>query len=179
VEADIGLSVRFHEILRQQHLDRFRLGVVNLHGAPLPDMRGSMCDAAAIIEGRTEFGTSLHWMDTGIDTGPILAVRRFPIEPDDTVYELFEQSNSLGFQLIQETLISIVEGNLQGISQHTYIEQSGIPVKTYYAKEVLKYKRLSAGLSEEELWNLTRAFQFPGHDPAHIQTDKGKIILTV
>jgi methionyl-tRNA formyltransferase len=179
VEADIGLSVRFHEILRQPHLDRFRLGVVNLHGAPLPEMRGSMCDAAAIVEGRSEFGTSLHWMDTGIDTGPILAVHRFSIDSSDTVYELFERSNRYGLELIKETLVHIAEGRLQGIPQSAAIAHSGTSAKTYYAKEVLKLKQLSVGFSGEELWNRTRAFQFPGHEPAHIITDKGKINISV
>jgi methionyl-tRNA formyltransferase len=168
VEADIGLSVRFHEILRPQHLERFRLGVVNLHGAPLPDMRGSMCDAAAILEGRSEYGTSLHWMDKGIDTGPILAVRRFPIEAEDTVFELFQQSNQLGLDLIKETLPHIAKGKLRGIPQQEYMNNTGITAATYYAKQVLKYKQLSADLSEEEIRKRTRAFQFPGHEPVSI-----------
>jgi methionyl-tRNA formyltransferase len=168
MDADIGLSVRFHEILRAQHLARFRLGVVNLHGAPLPDMRGSMCDAAAILEERTEFGTSLHWMDKGIDTGPILAVRRFPIAAEDTVFELFQKSNELGLELIKETLAHIATGRLQGIPQQEYMDNIGITSATYYADQVLKYKQLSAGLSEEEIERRTRAFQFPGHEPVSI-----------
>jgi methionyl-tRNA formyltransferase len=172
LEADIGLSVRFHEILRPKHLKRFLLGVVNLHGAPLPDMRGSMCDAAAIIEGRSEFGTSLHWMDKGIDTGPILAVRRFPINAADTVYELFQQSNQLGLELIKETLVHIAMGKLRGTSQQEYMNQTGIQAATYYAEQVLTYKLLSAKLSSEEVKRRIRAFQFPGHVPARFMSDQ-------
>ncbi|NHN29391.1 methionyl-tRNA formyltransferase [Paenibacillus agricola] len=168
MEADFGLSVRFHEILRPQHLARFRLGVVNLHGAPLPDMRGSMCDAAAIVEGRSEFGTSLHWMDKGVDTGPILAVRRFPIAEEDTVFELFQQSNELGLELIKETLVYIATGRLRGVPQQEYMDKLGITATTYYADQVLKYKQLPAGLSKEETSRRIRAFQFPGHEPVRI-----------
>lgn len=179
IEADIGLSVRFHQIFRERHLRRFRLGVVNLHGAPLPEMRGSMCDAAAIMEKRHEYGTSLHWMDTGIDTGDLLAEQRFPIHANDTVYDLFRKSNEYGLQLIQSHLMSIIRGDINGKSQQQLATERGIEPRTYVIKDVLEYKKIPSGIAADTLWNVVRAFQFPGHVPAYTESEFGNVYYTI
>ncbi|WP_018757581.1 formyltransferase family protein [Paenibacillus terrigena] len=179
IDADIGISVRFHEVLRQEHLDCFKLGVINLHAAPLPEMKGSMCVVAAIIEDRKEYGTSIHWMNTKVDAGDVLAVHRFDISENDTSYDLFLKCNHHGLLLIKEHLFSIIDGTIQGQPQQVLAEQWGISSKMYLKKDVLQYKEVTSNLSEEELWNRTRAFQFPGHEPAYVTTPRGRINLTV
>ncbi|WP_420391417.1 formyltransferase family protein [Acuticoccus sp.] len=116
-EADLGLSVRFHQILRRRHLDRFVRGVVNMHGAPLPDMRGSMCECAAILEGRRTFGVSLHMMDEGVDTGPILAVDRFDVPRDATAKSLLSEANRRGVALVRGHFDDILAGRLEARPQ--------------------------------------------------------------
>lgn len=156
--ADLGLALRFHRILRRRHLDRFRNGVVNLHGAPLPDMRGSMCDAAAIVEGRREFGTSLHFMDEGVDSGPLLAVDRFPVLPSDRGFDLFRRANARGLELIKRLLGDIASGALAATPQG--------PGRTYRAAEVLALKAMPRSLSAAEVERRRRAFDFPSAPPA-------------
>lgn len=75
--ADLGLSVRFHRILRRRHLDRYRLGVVNLHRAPLLGLRGSMCEYIVLHERRSTYGASLHWMGEGADSGVCSSANAF------------------------------------------------------------------------------------------------------
>jgi methionyl-tRNA formyltransferase len=178
LRPDLVLSVRFHALLRRRHLESAALGVINLHGAPLPEMRGSMCDAMAIVEGRAEFGTSLHWMDEGIDTGDLLAVERFPIGPRDTVYDLFRQANHRGLELIQKHLLAAASGKLPGCSQETICRQEGIVPTTYRAGDVLPLKEVRPGLRPEQIFNRARAFHFPGHEPACWDTPAGRIHLT-
>ena len=129
--ADLGLSFRFHRILRRRDLDAFSLGIVNVHGAPLPEMRGSMCDAAALLEGRSEFGASLHWMDEGIDSGDLLAVERFPIAATDTVWDLFRRSNEVGLDLVDRKLSQILSGEAVGRAQSEVAREEGVEIKTY------------------------------------------------
>ncbi|MBG9737717.1 formyltransferase family protein [Paenibacillus alvei] len=179
LEADIGLSVRFHELLRSEHIARFRYGVVNLHGAPLPEMRGAMCNIMAILENRQQFGTSLHWMDDGIDSGNIIDVRRFPIEPHHTAYDLFCRANELGLELIRQWLPSIVEGTAPSCPQAEVAKELGVSVKTYYKNQIQNYKEIKQGANPNELWNTVRAFHFPGHTPAYIKTPYGDVTLQV
>lgn len=110
--ADLGVAIRFDQILRARHLERFVLGVVNLHGAPLPEMRGSFCECAAILERRGEFGVSLHLMDDGVDTGPLLCVERFEIADDATAGELLREANRRGMGLVREHVKAYADGRL-------------------------------------------------------------------
>jgi methionyl-tRNA formyltransferase len=178
LKPDLALSVRFHAILRRRHIQSARLGVVNLHGAPLPEMRGSMCDAMAIIEGRPRFGASLHWMDEGIDTGELLAVERFPVKQSDTVYDLFQRSNAAGLELIKTHLADIAAGKTRAQPQDIVCERQGITPKAYRTSDVLALKSMSPPLDPMEIWNRARAFQFPGHEPAFINTPVGPVYLT-
>lgn len=178
LEADIGLSVRFHQILSERHLKRFRKGVVNLHGAPLPEYRGSMGDAMAILDGKDFFGSSLHWMDEGIDTGDLIAVERFPITKADTVYDLFVRGNQVGLYLIKSRLHEIMKGNDIKERQNIAMERMNCMSRTYSRKDVIKHKRVEATMSPERIWNVTRAFQFPGQEPAFMDTPAGKIYLS-
>jgi methionyl-tRNA formyltransferase len=66
-----------------------RLGVINLHFGLLPERRGANPVGWAFREDDREFGATVHRMDEGFDTGPILAQSRIPIGDDDDVDSLF------------------------------------------------------------------------------------------
>ncbi|MEF3302285.1 formyltransferase family protein [Paenibacillus sp. GYB003] len=179
LEADIGLAIRFHLILRSRHLRQFRLGVVNLHGAPLPELRGAMGDAVAILEGRSDFGPTLHWMDEGIDTGDVLAEQRFPILPSDTVYDLFQKCNKAGIELVKSCFRNIANGELRGTLQETIAVDRGAEIRTFTRKQVMSRKQIDPSSGPEQWRRAARAFQFPGQEPAFIETPDGRIYLTV
>ncbi|TMV47512.1 formyl transferase [Paenibacillus mesophilus] len=179
LNADIGLSVRFHQILRQEHLDRFRKGVINMHGAPLPEYRGSMGNIMAILDGKDYFGVSLHLMDRGIDSGDIITVERYPITKTDTVYDLFVRSNRIGLRLIQTWLHAVMEDKVVYEDQAAACERLNYTSRTYGRKDAIKYKRIDAAMSPERIWDITRAFQFPGQEPAYLETPSGKVHLSI
>ncbi|MBN9792692.1 hypothetical protein DMP17_29495 [Pseudonocardia sp. TMWB2A] len=66
------------------------LTIVNVHGAPLPQYRGLPLATAAfaILRSEREFGVTLHRVDAGIDTGPIIDRRMFPLSRSATLEEL-------------------------------------------------------------------------------------------
>lgn len=179
LQPDLGISVRFHQILRKRHLESFSLGVVNLHGAPLPEMRGSMCDAAAILEGRDKFGTSIHWMNEGIDEGDILAVEHFPITTTDTVFDLFQQANNRGLELIKTHLDDILSGELTGQNQDKLVQEKNADARTYFKDTVISAREVPTGSTEEQMWAAARAFSFPGHNPAYVKGPSGTMNLWV
>ncbi|MEE4538168.1 MAG: formyltransferase family protein [Erythrobacter sp.] len=115
--TDIGLAIRFDQLLTSAHRARFAHGVLNLHGAPLPDMRGSLCEVAAILERRIEFGVSLHVMEDGVDTGPLLCVERFAIPTGATAGELLREANRRGVELVETYLVPFVRGDIDPTPQ--------------------------------------------------------------
>lgn len=79
-------------IVRTSLIARARLGVVNAHPGLLPDYRGIEPALWALHDGAAEcLGSSLHFVDAGIDTGPIISVRRF-VPPQGLAFEELERA---------------------------------------------------------------------------------------
>ena len=69
---DLGISVQYHLIFKKKLISKFYHSLVNLHMGPLPEYRGCNQFTFAIINKESEFGTTIHVVDEGIDSGPIL-----------------------------------------------------------------------------------------------------------
>ena len=82
--TDLLLNVYSLHILPQNVVSAPRIGSFNLHPGPLPEYAGLNVASWAIYRGETSHGVTLHWMDDGIDTGPVAYSSSFPIGADDT-----------------------------------------------------------------------------------------------
>jgi methionyl-tRNA formyltransferase len=92
VEPDLVVCMGFPWKIRPDALAVPRLGWLNGHPSLLPRHRGPLPVAWAIREGDEEIGITFHGMDAELDTGPILAQRRYPLgqlQPPDTFYPEF------------------------------------------------------------------------------------------
>jgi methionyl-tRNA formyltransferase len=85
-EAEVDLLLNVHSLflIDEEVLDAPTIGSFNLHPGPLPEYAGLNVPSWAIYEGETSHAVTVHWMDSGIDTGPIAWQERFPIEATDT-----------------------------------------------------------------------------------------------
>jgi methionyl-tRNA formyltransferase len=80
-DVDLVISFLYWKRIREPLLSLGRLGCLNFHPAPLPDMRGVGGYNVAILEAMSEWGVSCHFVDPDFDTGDIVEVERFPIDP--------------------------------------------------------------------------------------------------
>jgi methionyl-tRNA formyltransferase len=88
-----------------------RLGGINYHPSLLPKYRGGSAINWAIINGETETGVTIHCIDQGVDTGPILLQERVAIDPDDTVKSLyFGKLYPMGIRMICQAVAALREG---------------------------------------------------------------------
>ena len=86
---DIGLSMLYWRKLKGQYLTLPKLGIINFHPAILPEYKGTAGYNLAILEGRSDWGVSAHYVDAEVDTGEIIDVSMFPISKDEeTAYSL-------------------------------------------------------------------------------------------
>ncbi len=115
--ADLFLVFSYSLILDARILGLPRLGAVNLHSGKLPEYRGGNPVNWAIINGETEAGVTLHWLDTGIDTGPVIARRTVGIGFRDTALDLKNRLLESGFDLLREHLPGILAGSAPAIPQ--------------------------------------------------------------
>jgi len=111
-EPEAIVVAAFGQILRQNVLDLPPHGCLNVHGSLLPRWRGAAPVAAAILAGDGVTGVTIMQMDAGLDTGPILAQREEPIQPDDTRATLEERLARLGAELLMEALPAYLAGAL-------------------------------------------------------------------
>ena len=77
LEPDLVVSIRYRRILRSEVIAIPRLGVLNLHSGVLPEYKGVMATFWAMLQNESEIGATLHRIvDCGIDTGPVIGIRR-------------------------------------------------------------------------------------------------------
>ena len=98
-------------LLRRPLIDAFRLGVLNAHMGLLPAYRGMDVAEWAALEGATA-GCTVHLIDAGIDTGPILATQRVDTAGCRSVAALRDIVDRAQLALLGDIVCSIVSGKL-------------------------------------------------------------------
>jgi methionyl-tRNA formyltransferase len=110
--ADFALVLAYGRIIPPDVLGAPARGFLNLHASILPRYRGAAPINWAIVRGETETGISLMQMDEGLDTGPVYAVRRTPIEDNETAGELALRLASLAAEVVREDVPRAIRGEL-------------------------------------------------------------------
>ncbi len=90
--ADIVASVYYRSIVPVEVIQACEGRIFNAHPSLLPRHRGASSLTWAMVEGDTETGVTFHYIDEGVDTGPILFQARFAILPDDTQATLYDRA---------------------------------------------------------------------------------------
>jgi phosphoribosylglycinamide formyltransferase-1 len=103
-EPDLVVSAGFMKILGPQFLSRFPGRVVNTHPALLPAFPGAHAVAEALAYGVKVTGCSVHLVDAGTDTGPILAQQAVPVLDDDDEATLHERIKVVERRLLVDVL---------------------------------------------------------------------------
>lgn len=106
-EPDLVVSAGFMKILGQQFLSRFEGRVVNTHPALLPAFPGARAVPDAIDYGVRVTGCTVHLVDSGVDTGPILAQEAVAVYEDDTVETLHERIKDVERRLLVNVLAAL------------------------------------------------------------------------
>lgn len=107
---DLLLANSYAMILRPDVLAVPRFGAINVHGALLPAYRGANPTEWALINGERETGVTIHMIDAGIDTGPIIAQRKVPIRFTDTWLDVRRRVGETTEDVLAETLPAILAG---------------------------------------------------------------------
>jgi methionyl-tRNA formyltransferase len=104
LNADVMVVVAYGLILPQSILDIPRQGCLNVHASLLPRWRGAAPIQRAIEAGDLETGVTIMQMDSGLDTGDMLAVHSCPIESGTTSADLLQNLAALGAPQLLEVL---------------------------------------------------------------------------
>ena len=168
-QASVGLSLGYRHKLTPEDWGCFPDGILNLHTGYLPWNRGAYPNVWPILDG-SPAGVTLHRVDAGWDTGPILAQIRVDVEPVDTAKTLYDNLIVQG--------VALVVGQVYKADSFGWAD--GVPQLagegSFHRKKDLSLVSLGAvdGMSWPPIRDLLRAFSFSpfGFD----YTENGKLI---
>ncbi|MBQ6840990.1 MAG: methionyl-tRNA formyltransferase [Bacilli bacterium] len=110
INPDIIITCAYGQIIPKSILDIPRLGCINVHASLLPEYRGAAPMQWAILDGKTETGVTLMYMDEGMDTGDMISKMTCEILPEDTIGSLHDKLSLVGKELLSKELPNIVNG---------------------------------------------------------------------
>jgi len=110
---DLIVVAAYGQIIPKSILDIPTYGCVNVHGSLLPQYRGAACLPAPILHGNRYTGITIMKMDEGLDTGPILAQKKYRLAPTETLESLHDKLAELGAQLLLPTLEKYINGKIK------------------------------------------------------------------
>jgi methionyl-tRNA formyltransferase len=116
-EADLGVVAAYGQILPEKILTIPRHGCLNVHTSILPEYRGAAPIQWAIYDRIPETGVTVMKMDKGMDTGDIIAIRKTPIDPEESSAQLHDRLAVIGGQLLVETIPGYIDGTIQPVPQ--------------------------------------------------------------
>ncbi len=156
-EHKVGLIIaaKYGKLVPKEIVNKVRC--LNIHCAPIERYRGFNSSFWAIWNGDLHFGVTIHEMDEGPDSGPVILKSNFLINnTTDTNFEIYQRANRVAYELFKDNLFQLVSGDY---SRHPQRE-----LAPFYSKSNLPERRI---LSIKDVGRYSRAFYFPPFEPAY------------
>ena len=167
-EVDVVVSFLFWNRIREPLISLGRAGCLNFHPAPLPDYRGVGGYNLAILEGLASWGVSCHFVDEHLDTGDLVEVERFPIDPDsETAFSLDLAS--------QDHLLALFERVMQRVLDGEPLPRSPQLDGRYVSRA--EFEELRVVRPGDDLRRKLRAFWYPPWPGAVLDVDGQRLTL--
>lgn len=110
--ADLVVCAGFMRILPANFVQALTPNLINMHPALLPLFPGAHAVRDALAAGATETGTTVHVVDEGVDTGPVIRQVALEIAPGETEEHLHERIKTVERKLIVDTVFDIAHNRI-------------------------------------------------------------------
>lgn len=117
LDVDAAVVCSFNYKIPRVLMNATRDGFINVHPSMLPKYRGGNPYSRVIMNGETETGVTIHFMDEGFDTGDIIAQKAYHIHSKATMGTIFNELNVLGIELLLQVLQNYEVQELPRIQQ--------------------------------------------------------------
>lgn len=174
VQPDYLVSCGYRHIVPESVLELPKEGCLNLHPAYLPYNRGANPNVWSIVEG-TPAGVTLHYMDGGIDTGPIVAQREVEVHFSDNGRDLYERLEDAQVELFKRYWPTIEAGEAQASDQ---VGEAG----TYHdtnSFESLCELDPDDEVTVKDFLDRLRALTYPPYENAYLRVDGKRYYVEV
>jgi len=155
-KPDVIIVAAFGQILPRTVLDIPRYGCLNIHPSLLPRYRGASPVVAAILAGDEVTGVTVMLLDSGLDTGPILAQEKMAISSPDTTGSLSIKLSHMAAEMLPDALRRWTAGEITPRPQNE--------AEVTYSHAIKKEDgEVDWQLPAADIWRRVRAFQpWPG-----------------
>ena len=116
-KPDLVLCYAYSNILTKEHITTSKNGIINFHSSDLPRYRGRHPLNWAIVKGEDRIGMCSHFVDEGIDTGPIIEREYIIIEREDDIFTLWQKIIARSFLMTISVVNRIKNNNLKSVKQ--------------------------------------------------------------
>jgi phosphoribosylglycinamide formyltransferase-1 len=106
--VDLIVCAGYMHLLRRCFLERFPGRVINTHSAPLPQFPGPHPIHDVLAAGVPETAATVHYVDGGVDTGPVIAAETVPVLPEDDEASLRARVQAAEHRLLPDVVRSLV-----------------------------------------------------------------------
>lgn len=167
---DFGVSMLYWRKLKGALLSAAPRGIVNFHPAPLPDYKGVGGYNLAVLDACDEWACTAHYVDEEIDTGEIITLERFPMDPETETARTLEAKSQTALFYLFTTVFERLVQNTERLP--TSPNKGGRHLNRIELEEM---KRIDP--KKDDIARKARAFWFPPYDGAFIEIDGQKFTL--
>ncbi len=113
IGCELVVLAGYMQLLSDGFIRRFRNRVINVHPALLPAFPGLDAIGQAIAHGVRVTGVTVHFVDEGVDTGPILLQRPIELTYTRPVHEVTEEIHAIEHELLPRAIELIADGAVE------------------------------------------------------------------
>jgi len=166
---ELGVSILYWKRLKDELLYTPRKGVINFHPAPLPEYKGTGGYNLAILESKTSWAVTAHYMNDGIDTGRIIECKEFPIDLESETVASLEKKSMIEIEEIAKIIIK------RAVNEESYLPSVENKGGRYISRsEMESLKEVVLG---DDVDRKIRAFWYPPYNGAFIEFNNKKYTL--
>lgn len=113
----LAISINWKTIIGEEVLNSFEYGILNSHAGDLPRYRGNAAPNWAMIHDETEVVFTIHQMDNGLDSGPIVLQRSIPLTPETLIGDIYDFARNNVPNMFVESIDGLQSGEIEPTPQ--------------------------------------------------------------
>lgn len=171
INPEIIFCIGGTQLIPKEILQLPKHGCLNIHPAYLPKYRGRFSTVHVLFNEEKYTGVTLHFMDEGIDSGPIIIQKRLKIEESDTAKTLYDKFTKMG----EELFVAFLEKWLKGkkIKSKPQDETEA----TYYPKNLPNNGQINWNWSGRQILQFIRSMTFEPFPPASFKIGNKNMVI--
>mgnify|MGYP005647303505 CR=1 FL=1 len=155
MKPDILFSINWRRLITKELINIPKHGCINIHPSLLPNYRGMSVLNWAVLNGETETGVTVHYIDETADTGDIIIQKKIPILFEDTTVEVYKKALDSYPQLLTKTVEMIKNETVRSI------KQKNLEKGFFVSKRFPEDGKIFWNFNRLKIYNLTRALCDP------------------